>query len=67
MLPLILLPLAAQAVTLLPRPWAAAMCVLVIAGIRLIGIRERAEQLGGTAAYRSLPGQGFTLDVELPA
>lgn len=32
-LPLILLPLAAQAVTLLPRVLAAAMCVLVIAGI----------------------------------
>jgi signal transduction histidine kinase len=33
MLPLILLPLAAQAVTLLPRPWAAAACVAVIAGV----------------------------------
>jgi signal transduction histidine kinase len=32
-LPLILLPLAAQAVVLLPRPLAAAMCVLVIAGV----------------------------------
>jgi signal transduction histidine kinase len=33
LLPLILLPLAAQAVALLPRPWAAAMCLLVIAGV----------------------------------
>ena len=32
-LPLILLPLAAQAVILLPRVLAAAMCVLVIAGV----------------------------------
>lgn len=32
-LPLILLPLAAQAVTLLPRVLAAAMCILVIAGV----------------------------------
>jgi signal transduction histidine kinase len=33
LLPLILLPIAAQAVALLPRWWAAAMCVLVIAGV----------------------------------
>jgi signal transduction histidine kinase len=33
LLPLILLPIAAQAVALLPRPWAAAMCLLVIAGV----------------------------------
>jgi signal transduction histidine kinase len=33
LLPLILLPLAAQAVALLPRVWAAAMCMLVIAGV----------------------------------
>jgi signal transduction histidine kinase len=33
LLPLILLPIAAQAVSLLPRAWAAAMCVLVIAGV----------------------------------
>jgi signal transduction histidine kinase len=32
-LPLILLPLAAQAVVLLPRPLAAAMCLLVVAGV----------------------------------
>ena len=36
-------------------------------GFGLVGIRERAEQLGGTVHYRSAPGQGFTLDVELPA
>lgn len=33
LLPLILLPLAAQAVALLPRVWAALMCMLVIAGV----------------------------------
>lgn len=33
LLPLILLPIAAQAVALLPRLWAAAICVLVIAGV----------------------------------
>ena len=36
-------------------------------GFGLVGIRERAEQLGGTVNYRSAPGQGFTLDMELPA
>jgi signal transduction histidine kinase len=36
-------------------------------GYGLTGIRERAEQLGGTASYRTAPGQGFTLEVELPA
>jgi signal transduction histidine kinase len=35
-------------------------------GFGLIGIRERAEQLGGSVNYRSAPGQGFTLDMELP-
>ena len=33
LLPLILLPIAAQAVTLLPRIWAALVCMLVIAGV----------------------------------
>src|SRR5215203_373321 len=33
LLPLILLPLAAQAVALLPRVWAALICLLVIAGV----------------------------------
>jgi signal transduction histidine kinase len=33
LLPLILLPIAAQAVSLLPRWWAVAMCVLVIVGV----------------------------------
>ena len=35
-------------------------------GFGLVGIRERAEQLGGSVSYRSAPGQGFTLDMELP-
>jgi signal transduction histidine kinase len=36
-------------------------------GFGLTGIRERAEQLRGTATYRTAPGKGFDLDVELPA
>lgn len=36
-------------------------------GFGLQGIRERAEQLQGTASYRTAPSQGFTLNVELPA
>lgn len=32
----------------------------------LIGIRERAEMLGGCCTLRSAPGQGTTLDIELP-
>ncbi|MGE0862316.1 MAG: sensor histidine kinase [Vicinamibacterales bacterium] len=35
-------------------------------GFGLTGIRERAEQLRGTAVYRTAQGQGFTLDLELP-
>jgi signal transduction histidine kinase len=37
------------------------------AGFGLTGIRERAEQLRGTATYRTAPGKGFGLEVELPA
>jgi signal transduction histidine kinase len=36
-------------------------------GFGLKGIRERAEQLKGSARYRMAPNEGFTLDVELPA
>lgn len=36
-------------------------------GFGLTGIRERAEQLQGRATYRTAPGEGFTLYVELPA
>jgi signal transduction histidine kinase len=36
-------------------------------GFGLKGIRERAEQLKGSARYRTAPSQGFTLYVELPA
>ena len=35
-------------------------------GFGLTGIRERAEQLNGTASYRTAPREGFTLCVELP-
>jgi signal transduction histidine kinase len=35
-------------------------------GFGLTGIRERAEQLGGSVAYHTAAGQGFTLDMELP-
>jgi signal transduction histidine kinase len=36
-------------------------------GFGLKGIRERAEQLQGSANYRTAPSEGFTLYVELPA
>jgi signal transduction histidine kinase len=36
-------------------------------GFGLKGIRERAEQLKGSANYRTAPNEGFTLYVELPA
>ena len=36
-------------------------------GFGLKGIRERAEQLKGSANYSTAPSQGFTLFVELPA
>ena len=36
-------------------------------GFGLTGIRERAEQLNGSANYRTAPSEGFTLSVELPA
>jgi signal transduction histidine kinase len=36
------------------------------AGFGLTGIRERAEQLNGTASYRTAPREGFTLCLELP-
>ncbi len=36
-------------------------------GFGLKGIRERAEQLKGSAIYRTAPNEGFTLYVELPA
>ena len=35
-------------------------------GFGLKGIRERAEQLGGAMRYRTAPGSGFALEVELP-
>src|SRR5918999_1612782 len=37
------------------------------AGFGLQGIRERAEQLKGSANYHTAPGKGFTLQVELSA
>jgi signal transduction histidine kinase len=35
-------------------------------GFGLAGLRERAEQLGGSVSYRTAAGEGFTLDMELP-
>jgi signal transduction histidine kinase len=35
-------------------------------GYGLLGIRERAEQLGGSALHQSVAGHGFTLEVALP-
>jgi signal transduction histidine kinase len=34
-------------------------------GFGLKGIRERAEQLGGSVAFQSSPGAGFELGLEL--
>lgn len=36
-------------------------------GFGLVGLRERAEDLGGRLSYATAPGSGFTLTVELPA
>ena len=36
-------------------------------GFGLLGVRERAQLLGGAMRVRSALGQGFTLEVELPA
>lgn len=36
-------------------------------GFGLLGIRERAQLLGGAVRVRTQTGQGFTLEVELPA
>jgi signal transduction histidine kinase len=36
-------------------------------GFGLLGIRERAQLLGGAVRVRTETGQGFTLEVELPA
>jgi signal transduction histidine kinase len=35
-------------------------------GFGLTGIRERAQQLGGSVAFHTGAGEGFTLDMELP-
>jgi signal transduction histidine kinase len=40
---------------------------MVGTGFGLTGIRERAEQLKGSANYRTAPSEGFTLYVELSA
>ncbi|MGP9538029.1 sensor histidine kinase [Brachybacterium sp. AOP43-C2-M15] len=37
------------------------------AGVGLLGMQERARLLGGTLALRSTPGEGFTVEAELPA
>ncbi len=36
-------------------------------GFGLVGLRERAEDLGGQLLWHSAPGQGFALTVDLPA
>jgi anti-sigma regulatory factor (Ser/Thr protein kinase) len=38
-----------------------------LSGLGLIGIRERASHLGGTAGIESAPGRGTRITVELPA
>ena len=35
-------------------------------GFGLVGLRERAESVGGTMSVRSALGHGFTLEIELP-
>jgi len=35
-------------------------------GFGLLGVRERAQLLGGQVSVRTAPGQGFTLEVEVP-
>lgn len=35
-------------------------------GFGLLGLRERAQLLGGTVAVRTAPGDGFALEVEVP-
>ena len=39
---------------------------LAAAGFGLLGVRERAQLLGGVVRTQSAAGQGFTLEVELP-
>ena len=36
-------------------------------GFGLLGLRERAQLLGGTVAVRTTPGDGFVLEVQVPA
>lgn len=36
-------------------------------GFGLVGLRERAEDLGGRLSWHTAPGQGFALTVEFPA
>lgn len=35
-------------------------------GFGLLGVRERAQLLGGSVRVRSVPNEGFVLEVELP-
>jgi signal transduction histidine kinase len=35
-------------------------------GYGLLGVRERAQLLGGAVSIRTMPGQGFALEVEVP-
>jgi signal transduction histidine kinase len=35
-------------------------------GFGLLGVRERAQLLGGEVRVRTTPGQGFALEVEVP-
>lgn len=38
-----------------------------VGGFGLLGVRERVQQLSGTVRVHSVAGEGFTLEVELPA
>ncbi|MDN5853168.1 MAG: sensor histidine kinase, partial [Actinomycetia bacterium] len=37
-----------------------------VGGFGLVGLRERAAELGGTVQVTSAPGQGFAMRVEVP-
>jgi two-component system sensor histidine kinase UhpB len=36
-------------------------------GFGLLGLRERVQLLGGQASIQTAPGNGFVLNVEIPA
>jgi signal transduction histidine kinase len=41
--------------------------VEAVHGFGLTGLRERARSLGGRVGVESTPGEGFALEIEVPA